>query len=296
MNRRSRPRPDRYRGPVLVTLFLILGWGAVAHASGSGWVQTLGALAAGFAVVGMLAPRLALARASVEVLDSPTDAVTGHPFELTVVATRPCRCTALRPGGPPTLLQPGEPTVLEVRPEFRGSIGSVDLKIATAAPFGMLWWAARYRSPLPRRVLIRPAAAIAARADTTAADRSGDGGRPRPSPSGDLRGVREYRTGDSPRQVHWRATAHTGSLMVRESETQPASPVHVVAELPDDPARAELAASEAMGTIEQLLRSGRAVILETVEDRRSRSAAVADALGGGRRLARAGKNPWGDLE
>lgn len=33
---------------------------------------------------------------------------------------------------------------------------------------------------------------------------------------GDLRGVRPYRSGDSPRDVHWKTTARRGTLMVRE--------------------------------------------------------------------------------
>ena len=37
-----------------------------------------------------------------------------------------------------------------------------------------------------------------------------------PSPDDELRGVREWRAGDSPRHVHWRSTARTGALTVVE--------------------------------------------------------------------------------
>lgn len=50
---------------------------------------------------------------------------------------------------------------------------------------------------------------------------TGDSRVSRPSPrhgpaDGDLRGVRPYRPGDSPRDVHWKTTARRGTLMVRE--------------------------------------------------------------------------------
>lgn len=39
----------------------------------------------------------------------------------------------------------------------------------------------------------------------------------RPAPgTGDVRGLRPYRTGDSPRDIHWRSTARRGQLLVRE--------------------------------------------------------------------------------
>lgn len=51
----------------------------------------------------------------------------------------------------------------------------------------------------------------------------------RPRGSGlDFYGVREYRRGDPLRYVHWRSTARTGQLMVREFERQPGSSVNVL--------------------------------------------------------------------
>jgi uncharacterized protein (DUF58 family) len=41
-------------------------------------------------------------------------------------------------------------------------------------------------------------------------------------------GVRDYRPGDSPRAVHWRSTARTGHLMVREYEERPSTRVGIV--------------------------------------------------------------------
>ncbi|MGE5592018.1 MAG: DUF58 domain-containing protein, partial [Bacillota bacterium] len=43
--------------------------------------------------------------------------------------------------------------------------------------------------------------------------------------------VRPWRTGDSPRRIHWKATAHRGDLQVREYELSATTEVHVVLDL-----------------------------------------------------------------
>ena len=43
--------PERALGPVAGTALLLFVWAGVAHASGSGWVQTVGAAVAGLAFV-----------------------------------------------------------------------------------------------------------------------------------------------------------------------------------------------------------------------------------------------------
>jgi hypothetical protein len=44
----------------------------------------------------------------------------------------------------------------------------------------------------------------------------------------DLAGIREWRTGDDPRRVHWRSTARRGRLVVAERGTGPAPALRVV--------------------------------------------------------------------
>ncbi|HEV8064221.1 MAG TPA: DUF58 domain-containing protein, partial [Acidimicrobiales bacterium] len=133
--------------------------------------------------------------------------------------------------------------------------------------------------------------------DTWLAASSEEGeGKPQPAFSGTLRGVRSYLHGDSPRLVHWRATAHTGSLMVRENEQEPDLPVTVSADLPDDTAAAEVAASKALRSVVTLICAGKRVLLETTENGNRLSSPVADQRSAGRRLAAAGANPYADLD
>jgi uncharacterized protein (DUF58 family) len=49
--------------------------------------------------------------------------------------------------------------------------------------------------------------------------------------AGDFMGVREYRRGDSPRHIHWSASAHHGALMVRELEWTSVTRVNLVLNL-----------------------------------------------------------------
>ena len=74
---------------------------------------------------------------------------------------------------------------------------------------------------------------------TTADDAPGEAALRVPSTIGEPRGVRPYAPGDPRRAVHWPATSHSGTLMVRESERQTDDPVMVELVLPQDPVAAE---------------------------------------------------------
>jgi uncharacterized protein (DUF58 family) len=45
--------------------------------------------------------------------------------------------------------------------------------------------------------------------------------RPHPAAQAEFHGLRSYRSGDSPRLIHWRTSARRGELMVREFEDEP---------------------------------------------------------------------------
>jgi uncharacterized protein (DUF58 family) len=67
------------------------------------------------------------------------------------------------------------------------------------------------------------------------------------SDQADVRGVRPYRAGDSPRSVHWRTSARLGELMVREYDAAPSPDLVLVVEpwLPAHPTARERANLEA---------------------------------------------------
>ena len=220
--------------------------------------------------------------------DSPTDAVAGAAVELSVIGNRSMRRGCGESvGGTPLVLGPQVPGRLVIVARRRGRSPRSRSGSRTAAPFGLLWWSRDQVLSCPCPLYVAPQAREH-NAVTNETPANEEGRRPpRPALSGDLRGVRPYQHGDGRRRVHWRATGHTGDLMVRESEIRTDDPVRIVAELSRDEDTADRLAEEAMGEVLAQLKAGRSVILETTEPVGRVVAAVMDRVSAGRRLARA---------
>ena len=279
--------PERALGPVAGSVTLLLVWAGVAHASGSGWVQTVGAVVAGLLLTGLVAPAFMAPGLTLICERSPTDAIAGSIVTLDVVANRSMRCTPRSVAGRPLLLAGRIPGRLAIVPPRRGVVSTVTVRVATAAPLGLLWWSRDrvleltgplYVAPQPREQASQLRRAIVADEGL---------GAPRPTPTGDLRGVRPYQHGDGRRRVHWHASAHTGDLMIRESETHQDDPIRIVVDLARDLDAADRLAENAMGDIVTQLNAGSRIVLETTEETGRVIAPVVDRLSAGRRLARA---------
>ena len=279
--------PERAAAPIAGTALLLFVWAGVAHASGSGWVQAVGAVVAGLLLLGLVAPAFAAPGLSVVCVASPGDGAAGSPVEIDVVGNRSMRCVPRSVDGPPLLLCRRVPARLVVVPPRRGVFSTLTLRLGTAAPFGLLWWSRDQVLELPRPLHVAPKVREHKVVLRAAATQEEGNKSPRPALSGDLRGVRPYQHGDSRRRVHWRATAHTGDLMIRESEVRAHDPIRIVAHLDADLDTADKLAEEAMGEVLAQLKSGRAVVLETYEPNGRVVAYVTDRLSAGRRLARA---------
>jgi uncharacterized protein (DUF58 family) len=174
-----------------------------------------------------------------------------------------------------------------VVPDRRGILSEVTVDVASAAPFGLLWWSRRITLPLPVEMAVAPrpttAFAIPPEGDDSGDEASGG----RTSSLGETRGIRDYEHGDARRTVHWRAAAHTGRLMVREMEMPTAEPVIVRIDLPVDQAEADEIAGRALATVLALLDRSRPVMLATHEPTGDRLSQVTAQKDAGRRLARA---------
>jgi len=290
---RSFVRPIRPLVPLASAFFVVLGWGVVAHNSGSGWVQALGDVVAGTLLLGMVGPAVVLARVRLHITTVPTDATAGLPSDIGVVSSSRVRLTPVRPAGPECFVGPsGAPgpadaDAFALLPRRRGVVSSIVVDVATAAPFGLLWWTRRVRLDLASELHIGPKIGPPVVLPRQQDDRSGDSWERAPRDIGEPRGVRPYRPGDSRRWVHWPATAHSGELMVREMEGPTAEPVVVLVSLPSDEEAAESVAERALGTLVALFDRGTSVFLTTTEPTGRRTGAVADRRTAGRRLARA---------
>jgi uncharacterized protein (DUF58 family) len=275
-----------------VAVLIIALWWLVAHNAGAGWVQLLGDLVFGALLIGIVGPWFVVTRARVVVRSAPADAIAGIPSDVFVEANTRLRVRAVEPPGPEVFVGPvgrkgsagDRITLLPVR---RGVHHTVAVDIASAAPFALQWWSRRVQLPLPSELHVSPRCGRPDRPRTSPREETGVvADRPR-TDAGSPRGARPYVPGDNRRLVHWRATAHTGRLMVRELERPSAEAVTVTVELPEDPEVAERIAERALGTVVHLLHAGTPVIIGTVEPAGPVVAPVADRRSAGRRLARA---------
>jgi len=311
----GRVRPRRATGPIVGSILTLVAWAAIAHNSGSGWVQALGAVLGAVLVVGLVAPGRFVARAQVDVTSAPADAVAGQPVEIEIAASTRTRIRPLVPDGETAFFGPasgangrskargptdrtfatggpagassGGTQLLRIVPARRGILVAVTVEIASAAPFGLLWWSRRATLALPVEMSVAPRPSEPLPLPQESEDSAGDSKTRKPASFGEPRGVRAYQLGDPRRSVHWRASAHTGSLMVREMELPSSEPLVVRVELPGDPDAADVLAGRALATVLALVERSRPVMLATREPEGERIATVTGSRDAGRRLARA---------
>jgi uncharacterized protein (DUF58 family) len=104
------------------------------------------------------------------------------------------------------------------------------LRLFTRFPFGL--FAKTSRPLLADPVLVYPAVRSLAPHEVPAALEPGWRERPRPGHGAGLYNLRPYRPGDDPRQIHWKTSARTGDLMLKETEEEDQPRVRIVIEDP----------------------------------------------------------------
>ncbi|HEU5151706.1 MAG TPA: DUF58 domain-containing protein [Iamia sp.] len=264
--RRLRARPPLAGVVALAVLAALLGV-ATRHGTLGMLVVALG----GLAVYDALSARAALKRVEVTVAN-PIDGVAGEPSVHVVQArgiVAPIELVlpvwwdaavrssiALRGTGPGTMV---------IDAPDRGVVTHMVFDLVAPGPLGLTEAARRIRVWLPAPWHVGPAG------------RAHDPGWPRlrtipPGESstvtqGDdlFRGVRPYTRGDPRRSVHWPATAHRGTLMVKERDGIEQVALRVVLELDDGGPDAEAAVERAAWLVEHGLSRGWRVHLVTAE-------------------------------
>ncbi len=159
-------------------------------------------------------------------------------------------------------LAAGEETLLTWESTFagRGRVELPGVRVTTRFPFGLFVKAGR---PIPvGAAIVFPAVRPV---DPGRQQRTAGGARPlhRRGRGHDLHNLREYHTGDDRRLIHWRSTARTGTLIVREleAETSAATRIALVGNGTRDAARLEAAMSVAASLAVHLLGTGAAIEL-----------------------------------
>src|ERR1039458_9967967 len=207
---RRRVHAVAWFGPVCGSIITVVALSSVAHSSGSGWVQAIGALLAAVLATGLAAPLFSARRAHVTCIQSPSDTVAGRSVPLTMMASGPIRIRPVVPSGPDARASGSargpRQVGVEGAPERRGVLESVVVEVASSSPFGMLWWAKDVVVPLPRPLHMAPRLGAPGDAEVVTDDSAGEAlGRIR-SETGEARGIRQYQPGDLKRSVHWSAT------------------------------------------------------------------------------------------
>jgi uncharacterized protein (DUF58 family) len=106
---------------------------------------------------------------------------------------------------------------MEVIPKRRGLHHFEQFQLSTSFPFGFIKRAISVRQK--DRVLVLPAMANVDRRllnQCRSAETSGATMRPKPGGQDEFYGVKEYRTGESPRTIYWRRSARTGKLVTKQ--------------------------------------------------------------------------------
>jgi uncharacterized protein (DUF58 family) len=103
----------------------------------------------------------------------------------------------------------------------RGLHEFAPLELSSRAPFG--FFQHRRNLPIKTRVLVYPEVRSLQRLELLDRQLTPQMPRPRPGLGYEIMGVRAFRSGDSPRHIHWRSVARTSELMSKEfaDEAQP---------------------------------------------------------------------------
>lgn len=204
----------------------------------AGWLYVLGASMVGVVVAGLVMPRFGLRGLEV-VRAVPVIARAGDSVPVTLHVVNPGAAVSSLTGVD-LFLEPAQffaecvPAAdrvefhYEVACDRRGVFEGADVVVRSSAPFGFGTASRRFsvESPLivhPRWVNLASFPLL----EAASAPNEEIHERPRRGAGMEFFGIREYRSGDSLRHVHWRSTARAGRLLVREFEELLASRVGV---------------------------------------------------------------------
>lgn len=275
---------------VLVVAAMCVAFFVASRTTGAGWLIVMIAVGLGLLGASFIAPRLALRGIHVE-LDAPDDALVGRPMDVAVTVTGASQFGKLRLITPDSdwvgTSIPGHGSIRAVANK-RGVVRKVMVEVSTATPTGLVWATRRLSVPLAQPIAVAPrvtptggltAATKRTPGTTTVGSRSGQGET--------VRSIRDYRSGDSMRMIHWPATARFNDPVVKEMESPDTPHLVIRLDLSCNADEAERRASLAYGYVQQGLSAGLPVQLLTCEVSGPHAGYVGSMLEAGRRLAHA---------
>jgi len=259
-----RVRPTKIAFGLVGGAVILFGVGTNVQA---GWVLVLAAMLLGICAAGAVLPFVALRGVVVE-REAPATARAGEAVPVSVTVRNASRGLRGLVGVRDSFCGEGWAVVDVLRPgqarrftdrrtgARRGVYTGGPVGLATGAPFGVAvaWKDIEVATTTVVHPRVFPARVPDALGRTAVAVRT---------PSGDISGVREYRSGDQLRHVHWRSTARRGELVVREFTEEDRGDLTIVVDAPHDPDTADAVASVACSIARAALGRGREVELRS---------------------------------
>lgn len=151
---------------------------------------------------------------------------------------------------------------------IRGRYHLETMRISTRFPFGLFEKSRRVDSPA--EVTVLPAGIEASDWVATIFGRFGEVATNRRGAGEEFYGLRDYRTGEDQRQIHWKSTARRGAAVIRETEALTQREVEIAfcdwSARPILPADFERGVSKTVGLISALSGKGWRVGLRTRDD------------------------------
>jgi len=141
----------------------------------------------------------------------------------------------------------------------RGVFPLAPLTVSTSFPFGLFRKTRTLR--VPGELVVWPRTDRPVRSPTPGGSRNAVAGSMAPGlsgPRGEYRGLRGYRPGDDPKDIHWKTTARMGIPVVREYEQNVAETLWICLDTRGEPGdRAEAAVETAAALATRALREGK---------------------------------------
>lgn len=233
----------------------------------------------------------ATARAVLTASVHPLDVVVGDRFSIAVTVGGWRLPLMVYTASLTVHVEPPGKGELEGSAQSRGVVRSLLLATASTGLSGLVTCARNHHMPLARPLGVGPRPVTPSQPIPEVGGGWGEGSAG-PAPDGELvRGVRDYLPGDRLRQVHWRATARHGDLVVKETDEPQAPALHVLLDMGAGGDAGEDAAGRAAWYAGEALRRGYRLTLTTVEDAHPLTDGAPSMLVVNRRLARAGLGP-----
>ncbi len=222
-------RPRKRLGGLLVGAGVLFVIGTNVQA---GWLFVLAALLLGAAVAGLVLPFTVLRGLRAELV-APEEATQGGEALVELRLSNVRRGVRWSVVVADAHLQPAEVFAPAIRrgervelltlrtPERRGAIATTSIEVRSSAPFGVAERRRRVKVDVATLVLPRvfPLGELSF-VEPAGTNDAGIHPAPRRGQGPEYLGVREYRSGDSMRHVHWGLTARHGQVMVREFEEE----------------------------------------------------------------------------